>query len=844
MRSGIWRVAALVLTISCSGGGDPSAPTVPTPADLDALGLAEPAGTLAWRGLDALGTARITLPPPSSAEAPTGRFALAGEWKQEPRTHGRLRVFSHPLPFLTDMPRPNYAPLGAKLYRGAVEVPFVNDPEDLRGGGWFVDHGTIQVLGLESPGRWRDAPRMEVPELAAAVAARTWSGTGDPAAFVRTEVTVEGVTRPGIQLPPGAEITFPVDVPADATLDFGVARAPALLPGEGGGDASVECLLDGDALTTRVAAAGAAPVDERHALAKWAGKRVELVFRAPASNHANVVVTSPTIAAKTGKAPRHVVVVGIDTLRQDALGAYGQARPTSPELDAWADQSVVFTHAWAPAPRTRPSFRTALTGREPLAAAAAPTIAEALSREGFRTGGVVANVHLVPRFGFNDGFEHWQYENGAAAEVQVERALAWQEAHAEEDTFLFLHLMDPHTFYNAPAPYGARFQEGARPPDVPEIFDRWHIYRLMEKPSFGDAQKRWIRAAYDGEVAYTSAILSRFLARIEALPGRTVSVVHSDHGEEFWDHGAYEHNHSLYDELVRAALWIRAPGGQSGKPRIDAPVGLADIVPTVLDLVGAREVPTDGRSLAAFVDPARAAERPALTEQLRARPLFIGHLMFAKERWAVVHGGWKYILHTGSGDEELYDLAADPREANDLAATAPAERLDALRAAMAEASGWAVRPGWRLRFEGPRRPVELRFAAPIADAGIVDPEAERSTRSNLEWGERPLVTLDEVGAVRLSEDRTSVRFVPGPRASGRRVWVSCDGPCPAGTVRVGDAEAPLAAGLVSVAQVQLETALGTLLDVPTTDELVGEALSAPASAQMQALEALGYVAPD
>jgi arylsulfatase A-like enzyme len=829
---------------ACTGapGGlvaDPTAP--PPPQDLPALGLAEGASTLAWRGLDALATARISLPAPgAAASVVTGAFVLEGKWTDSGRMFGRLHVFRHPLPFLTDMPRPNYAPMGAKLYRGDTEIPFVNDPADLRGGGWFIEDGAIQLLSLEHPERWSTRPRMKVPELAAEAGKRRWSGVGSEAEFVHTEVTVGGITRTGVQLPPGAQITFPVDVPADATLDFGLMVLAPLLPEHKSGGATLAWSINGGEVGSTSASAGDAPRDERVALTKWAGTRVELTFRAATDGATNAVVTAPTITTRTGRTPRHVVVVGIDTLRPDALGLYGYGRATSPELDAWAAQSVVFDAAWAPAPRTRPSFRTALTGRYPLAASAAPTVAEAFAAKGFRTAGVVANVHLVPRFGFSDGFEHWHYENGAKADVEIDRALAWQKAHADEDTFLFLHLMDPHTFYDAPAPYGARFQSGARPARLPDTFERWQVYNLLQEPWFGDEHKRWIRAAYDGEVAYTSAQLGRFFAELEALPGRTVTAVHSDHGEEFFEHGGFEHNHSLYDELVRVALWIRAPGGQSGGTRVKAPVGLIDLVPTLLDLVSLPAVPTDGRSLAAYVDPTRASEREALTAALTARPLMLGHLMFGKERWAVVSGGWKYILHTGTGQEEVYDLQIDRGETTDRVADVGPERLDTLRRAMAEASGWPVRPGWRLRVEGPRRPVELRFDAPIAEAGIIDPEAERSARANLEWGELPAVTVAEVGRIVVSPDKRSVSFVPGPRASGHRLYVSCEGPCPAGTVTVGSTTSPLLEGELALGELRLEAKPGTLLHVPTADEQ----LAAPENAQMQALQALGYIEPD
>ncbi|MDP2305440.1 MAG: sulfatase [Pseudomonadota bacterium] len=834
-----------ITTFSCSRA--PSPGSVPPPQDLPALGLGEGAGTLAWRGLDALASARIVLPAPGSAAAVggvpgelTGTFPLAGPWTDSGRVVGRLHVFQHPLPFLTDMPRPNYAPMGARLYRAEAEIPFVNEPEDLRGGGWFIEDNTVLLLSLEHPERWTTPPRLKVAELAAETAKRRWSGVGSAAEFVHTEVTVGGITRTGVQLPPGAEITFPIDLPAEPMLGFGLVALPPLLPGHQAGGATVSWSIDGEELGSASVSAGGAPQDQQITLGKWAGKRVELTWRAATDGAANAVVTAPTLTTRTGRTPRHVVVVGIDTLRQDALGLYGYGRDTSPELDAWAAQAVVFDAAWAPAPRTRPSFRTALTGRYPLAAASAPTVAEAFAAQGFRTAGVVANVHLVPRFGFTSGFEDWHYENGAKAEVEIERALTWQRAHAEEDTFLFLHLMDPHTFYDAPSPYGARFQTGARPARLPDAFERWQVYRLLEAPWFADDHKRWIRAAYDGEVAYTSAVLGRFFTELDALPGRTVTAVHSDHGEEFFEHGGFEHNHTLYEELVRVALWIRAPGGQSGGTRVRAPVGLIDLVPTLLDLVGLPPVESDGRSLAAYVDPTRAAERDTLTAELTARPLMLGHLMFGKERWAVVSQGWKYILHTGSGQEEVYDLEADRGEQADLAATVAPERLHDLRRAMAEASGWAVRPGWRLRVEGPRRPIELRFDAPIAAAGIIDPEAERSSRANLEWGELAAVSIADVGRIVVSPDKLSVRFLPGPRAAGHQLYVSCEEACPPGTILAGSGNSPLVEGSLAIGDLRFEAAAGTLLDVPSVEEQ----LAAPGSAQIQALQSLGYIDPD
>ncbi len=840
----------------CSGAASspPGFSALPSPTDLADLGLATPVPWRPWRGLDALSSAQIRLPIAAAVPEGAGVFPLPGPWVPGGRAVGRLRSFKTPLPFRNDMPRPNYAPLGARLFRGESELGYINNPKDILGGGWLVDHDDLVVFSMEDPARWRAPPELRVPELAEALRKRQWTGSGDPADFVRSSVTSNGITRPGLLLPAGASISFSLRVAEGtperaATLDFGLMGESQLAIGGGAVDSTVVWRVDGTEVGRDRVSPGGLPLDHRESLARWAGQTVSLSFEVEGGEGVgNVVITAPTVSAPAERAPRHVIVVGIDTLRQDALGTYGYARATSPELDAWADQSVVFDAAWTPAPRTRPSFRSAFTGHYPLAAADAPNLAEHLSAAGFRTAGVVANVHLVPRFGFDDGFEHWVYENGARAEAQVERALAWQTQHADEDTFLFLHLMDPHTFYDAPDPYASRFQTGARPQRLPKQYERWQIYQVMKQPWFNDSVRAWIRGEYDGEIAYTSATLAGFFGAIEALGGQTLTVVHSDHGEELWDHGGFEHNHSLYEELVRSVLWIRAPGGQSGERRVAAPVGLIDIVPTVLDLLGIRVGATgvgstDGRSLAAFIDPARVSTRDSLTTALTERPLMLGHLMFGAERWGVVWRGTKYLLHTATGQEELYDLTADRAEQHDLAPAASQVRLEELRHAMQEASGWPVRAGWRFALEGRAAPITLRFDAPIAAAGVVDPEAERETRANLEWGELPEVTRDQVGRIRVGEDQRTVFFTPGPRASGHRIWVTCVATCPAGTLEIGQSgrallgAAPLTAGPIEVGATRVDVRPGTLLEVPEH----GEAHAPATAGQLEALKQLGYV---
>ncbi len=833
------------LLYACTSPPEAPTPAVPRPT----ANLVAPA-VRPWRALEHLDEASFQFPDrntPNLEEA-NGILVANGPWTKELRGFGRLKVWSTDLPFPCEMPRPNYAPWGARLYHGDTELPFVSGAEDITTGGWYIDHDRLFVLSLEDPGTWKRPPEVRVPEIAAELRRRNYGPSGlAPAAFARHDATIGPVTRPALNLPAPGSATFPVPVPAGAHLEFAVGILPDPLHAATEGDgADASVTVDGATVWTGGVDAGSAWQEVRLDLAPMAGTTVQLGFHtSPRADNAYdyVVFGSPVLTAPLGRDPRHIVVVGVDTLRWDALGADGYPKPTSPELDAWARQAVVFDQARAPAPRTRPSFRTALTGQYPIDAINAPTIADTLIAAGFRTAGVAANVHLVPRFRFNDGFESWHYENGAKAEDEVGRALAWQEAHATEDTYLFVHIMDPHTHYNAPLLWDAKFTAGLPPsPRIPALFDRWQIVQLTRRGQLLASDKELVRARYDAEVAYTSNALERLLTAADALPGRTVSVIHSDHGEEFWDHGGFEHNHTLYDELVRAVLWIKGPGGWPGGPHhVDTPVGLVDLVPTLLDLVGIATPPgLPGASLRPFVD-ASGGDPAALNARLRDRAQPLGHLMFDKERWGVVYQGWKYILQTASGDEELYDLAADAHELSDVLGTAPPARVAAMRLALGTATGWPVGPGWRVRLPGARgASFTIHFAAPIVAADVLDPEASLAMRANLEWGEHPRVTKADVGVVEVSADRQTVTFRGGRGVESQQIAIVCDGPCPDGTASAGGVEVPLADGVLDLGVGRIAARAGTVI-LPTSSE-ADALLARPTDAgQLEALKVLGYL---
>ena len=526
--------------------------------------------------------------------------------------------------------------------------------------------------------------------------------------------------------------------------------------------------------------------------------------------------------------PVRVIVVGMDTVRADHMGFLGAAGGMTPSLDRLAAESIVFGQAWAPAPRTRPSFRSATTGRWPLSAAGAPTLGEILRPRGFRTGGFVANVQLSKELGFAEGFDIWALNNMATADQQVDTALEWLTEQGSEGVFLSLHVMDPHIFYTAPEPFRDRYTDAVDREGMPDKYNRADVLKLQQRGMLSDAQRRWIQGRYQGEISFMDQELGRLVEAVDRLPGETWMIFHSDHGEEFWDHGGFEHNHSLHDELLHAVLMIRPPKGAGIEPvRIDRPVSLVDIPPTVLSIVGMEpgSWPTfDGWDLSPLWSD---VDGDALGKRLSQRPLQIGHMMYSKEAWGVIVGAEKYVVQTSTGEVSWTRRGAPM-----------AGRNSALEGALSEATGWPVLQGYRVAFSMLNTPIQLRFERPITKAVVVDPEALLQRRANIAWGERPVRRPTDVAALEVSDDRRELKVVPGPQPSGV-VFVALD---PAGNpVRSackGDVDAPLVEGEQSLCGTPVTVSVGPYLDLPPTEAPVSEVDDA---ASIETLKQLGYL---
>lgn len=360
-----------------------------------------------------------------------------------------------------------------------------------------------------------------------------------------------------------------------------------------------------------------------------------------------------------------VLLVTIDTLRADAVGAYGNSSAQTPWMDRLAGGGARFEAAHAHSVVTLPSHANLLSGLYPLHHGVRdnsgfrfppqlPTLATRLRARGYRTGAFVSAFPLDSRFGLNAGFDLYDDQLGGAethteflvperrGADTVAAARRWLEAQGGARTFCFVHLYEPHFPYEPPEPFASRFK--------------------------GDP--------YHGEVATADAALEPLLRPIleAGAAGRTLVVLTADHGESLGEHGELTHGIFAYEATLRVPLMFYAPRIVH-RGVVSTPVRHIDILPTVLDALGA-EVPGDlpGRSLLPLLGGGEAGARPSYFEALSSS---------LNQGWAPLRGvfqaGLKYV---DLPIPELYDLGADPGETRNLAAARP-EDLERMRALLA-----------------------------------------------------------------------------------------------------------------------------------------------------------------
>lgn len=789
----------LALLAACSGG--PSVTPAPPIGGPPAARPTGPAPSWAGDTLDRPGagaviqldrrTAEWNLSAPGAATPDLPTSFTITDWTSHRSDDGAW--YSAPAPFPVPENLKKFAPDGVKVRIDGVEANFFTSDPAAPGApkpGWRLMDDRVIVTSATAPKR----VQIDHPNLHRGARRLIWplaqadGLTAD--AFAHYTHTTRSQSREGLLLPAPASGTWAdVQIPEGARFEAHLAMVPTSVGASDGAVAVLRVIEAG--ATTEVARQ---PVSAGEGWTRWtadlsafAGRTVSVQLATESGKDAAndaVTIGSPTIIGASGHKPRHVFVIGIDTLRPDHLSANGYPRPTTPELDAWAKDAVIFDNAWTSAPRTRPSFRAATTGRLPLDAVCAPNIGEVFDQNGWATAGIVSNIHLNTKFDFQRGFDFWWLDGKALVDDQIARAQEWLAENQERDTYMFLHIMDPHIFYRAPDAYADQFSAGLPPlpaeEKLPPRFNRWQVYKWAKTDKLSDLRKQHIVAAYDAELAWTSSELKKLLDAIDKLPGDSLVIIHNDHGEEFWEHNGYEHNHTLYDDVTRGLMWIKPPGGTGGAgARSEVPATLQDIAPTAYAFAGITDHPeVDGISLL----PAVRGE----AEDGWTRPIPIGHLQYDASRWGVVWQGKKYILMSGNGAEELYDLASDPGERTNLA-----DQQDTTEfwKKLGEAHEMPVGRGWRVTVKLPDSggPYTIHLPKVARAADVLDPELITQHPANQEWGEAPKKRPSDVATVKLAADGRSVEVTAGPKGDGVLYILFDDDAPPTRELRVTDA---------------------------------------------------------
>lgn len=403
------------------------------------------------------------------------------------------------------------------------------------------------------------------------------------------------------------------------------------------------------------------------------------------------------------EAPAKILLISIDTTRADHVSAYGYARRTTPFLEKLAARGVRFENAYAVMPTTDPSHTSILTGQYPRTHgimrnaarrtdADAPSLASWLHDRGYSTAAITARIGLDPQLRRISGFDHTDAPRAPrkwrkAPEV-ARRALSWLHEREGSRWFLWVHLWEPHQPYEPPSGQRKRFA-------LADIVD-FEAYAeperfLADGETISERDVARSASLYDGEIATADAAVAKIVrAAYAAKPDDSppLILVVSDHGESLGERQqsrriGFGHGVLLNREQVRVP-WITVWESRLHEAVLRTYVSLVDLAPTVMDLVDpGKRYETEGRSLAASL--LRAQEPPG-------RAFFLERRLFnsrdieelAYPETALVAYPWKLIENDGVGRLELYDLASDPEERNDLAA----ERVEVTARLRERLAGW------------------------------------------------------------------------------------------------------------------------------------------------------------
>ena len=382
----------------------------------------------------------------------------------------------------------------------------------------------------------------------------------------------------------------------------------------------------------------------------------------------------------------NVLIYLIDALRADHLGCYGYDRPVSPNIDDFAANATVFDHAIAQSSWTKSTVGSIFSGMGPSRHGAntatdilpddIDTLAERVQRIGWQTAGFITNGVVSDLFGFDQGFLTYVRlgEDNSSPEIHQlsdrlnTEIVSWLESRDENKPFfMYVHASDPHAPYYPRDPYRSRFAADI-PPEI-GLHDR--VTALTQaRAEVTEHTPDDLLSLYDAEIAFNDASFGSLIQAFEqhGVLDSTLVILMSDHGEEFFDHGRWEHGLTLFAEQLNIPLIIKFPSRQWQGARVGATVQQIDILPTVLEVAGAEPaIALTGRSLVGLVADQGQQQPPtviSVLDKVESRKVEA----ITWENFKLIH----YIAYDQPRpDVELYNLTVDPGEVQNLAPDEP-----------------------------------------------------------------------------------------------------------------------------------------------------------------------------
>ena len=354
----------------------------------------------------------------------------------------------------------------------------------------------------------------------------------------------------------------------------------------------------------------------------------------------------------------NVLLILADTLRADHLGCYGYHRQTSPNIDKFADECLLFEKAFSPSPWTKTTVGSILTSLYPHEHSAFRwadelsnvnlTLTEIFRNKNFKTFSIQASHIVTSRYGFHQGFQVYKEMMNDLAENLTEEFLTWLNRNKKKSFFAYLHFMDTHYPFRVPEDYTRAFaREGQSQLNLYEMVSQ--DIRLLTEMGMPQSDKDHIVNLYDDSILYFDIHFGRIIDALRAsqVLDKTVVILLSDHGEEFWRHGSFGHGHTLYNELLHVPLLIRYPSILPAK-KFPYPVQLIDLYPTILSLTRLDfDQEISGKDLLPAI----------LNDREPKRVIYFEGLLHGGEKRGVYKDGWKLIQNTA---ERYNRISFDP----------------------------------------------------------------------------------------------------------------------------------------------------------------------------------------